>query len=341
MFMNSRISVLTAATSVALLGMGLVATTNTAFASNTAPDGTGSWTQSIYKNSYGQRAYSVYVPKSLPKNHPVPLMVMLHGCSQSADVFAKSTRMNTYADQHGFVVLYPEQDSSSNSSRCWNWYLPDNFVRGGGELGIIVGMVDEVRKSVSIDPTRIGVAGLSAGAALTSNLIACHSDLFSVGVIDAGLEYKAASSMTEAFMAMSQSPSHDIKATAQDAARCAGSKAKIVNLLVVHGMSDTTVSPKNAARIIEQFSLVNDLLDDGQANGSQTTSAIHSETGQVQNGGRTYRVSTFGGNGKEHIREVLVDGMTHAWSGGASGGSFTDPAGPSSTDMAVQLLLLK
>lgn len=306
-----------------------------------SPDGNGSWTQGTFKNSYGQRNYYVYVPQSafqiIHRGAPVPLMVMLHGCGQSAEVFAKSTRMNTIADQMGFVVLYPEQDKGSNSSNCWNWFLRDNAVRGGGELGIITGMVDEVRKAIPILPNHIGVAGLSSGAALTANLIACHSDLFSVGVIDAGLEYKAASDIREAYTAMTQTPKHDLSVTAAEGAQCTGAGARMAKLLVIQGAGDQVVNPKNAPRIIEQFSLMNDLLDDGQKNGSQSSTVIKTENGQVP-GGHAYQVTSYGGNGHEQIRQVIVDGMPHAWSGGTGGINFSDPQGPSASQMAAQLL---
>ncbi|MFL5812169.1 MAG: alpha/beta hydrolase family esterase [Bdellovibrionia bacterium] len=310
---------------------------STCFASDASPDGNGSWTQRTFQNSYGQRNYYVYVPQGLRKGTPVPLMVMLHGCGQSAAVFAQSTRMNTLADQMGFVVLYPEQDKASNSSNCWNWFLRDNAVRGGGELGIITGMVDEVRRMIPIHPRHIGVAGLSAGAALTSNLIACHSDLFSVGILDAGLEYKAASDIREAYVAMTQTPKHDLAATALEGASCTGAGARMAKLLVIQGAADPVVNPKNAPRIIEQFTQMNDLLDDGQKNGSQTSAVIKSEKGQVP-GGHAFEVFSYGGNGREQIREVIVDEMPHAWSGGTGGITFSDPAGPSASQMAAQLL---
>jgi poly(hydroxyalkanoate) depolymerase family esterase len=262
---------------------------------------------------------------------------MLHGCAQTSFIFAQSTRMNSLADQRGFVVLYPEQDVASNSSRCWNWFTPDNFVRGGGEIGMITGMVNEVRSKILIDSTKIGVVGFSAGGAMASNLIACYSDIFSMAVINSGLEYKAATSVNDAYLAMSQSPSHDLGPTALDAARCTGPGAKMSKLLVVQGTADVVVNPKNSGRIVNQFTLVNDLLDDGQANGSQNLNVISSEAGQII-GGHPFKVVTYGGNGHVQIRQVLVDGMPHAYSGGTLGIPFNDPTGPSTSKMAVDLL---
>jgi poly(hydroxyalkanoate) depolymerase family esterase len=326
----------------AYLVLGLVTSSSIAFAADTAPDGEGTWTRSTYKNSYGQRNYALYVPKKGPKglrpDQAAPLLVMLHGCGQDAAAFARATRMNTLADRRGFVVLYPEQDKASNSSQCWNWFSSDNFVRGGGELGIITGMIEKVRAEMPIDAGRIGVAGFSAGAALATDLAACHSDLFSLAVMSAGLEFKAASSLTEAYLAMVQTPSLDLKTTAPEAARCTGPGARMTKLLLIQGKSDSTVNPKNAGRIVEQFTIVNDLLDDRQANGTQTNVAYKTESSQVP-GGHTYQVLHYGEKGHERIREVEVDGMSHAWSGGASGLPFSDPSGPNASEMAAELLL--
>lgn len=305
-----------------------------------AHDGTGSWTQAVYKNSYGQRTYYVYLPKQAGRGQPLPLFVMLHGCAQGAADFAKATRMNTLADRRGFAVLYPEEDSASNTLRCWNWFAPENATRGGGELGIITGMVGEVAKSVRIDSSRIFVAGFSAGGGLATNLMACHSDLFAAGAIHSGLEYKAATSMADAWSAMSAGPSHDVQSTVADAARCVGATSRIRTLVVFQGKSDATVNPKNADRIVEQFSLVNDLVDDGRQNGSQNLNVIASERGQVP-GGDAYELFGYGGGTAEHIRKYVVDGMGHAWSGGAQGASFTDPKGPNASQIIIDLFLGK
>jgi hypothetical protein len=111
----------------------------------------------------------------------------------------------------------------------------------------------------------------------------------------------------------------------------------MAKLLVVQGTADVVVNPKNSGRIVNQFTLVNDLLDDGQANGSQNLNVISSEAGQII-GGHPFKVVTYGGNGHVQIRQVLVDGMPHAYSGGTLGIPFNDPTGPSTSKMAVDLL---
>jgi poly(hydroxyalkanoate) depolymerase family esterase len=299
------------------------------------PGGAGTWTHSTYKNNYGQRDYYLYVPKQGSTKAALPLLLMLHGCAQGAADIAHSTGLNLLADKYGFAVLYPEQNTASNSSRCWNWFVPDNFVRGGGEMGIIMGMINQVSRLVPLNTNKIIAGGFSAGAALVSNLLACHSDVFAGAVIHSGLEFQAATSSTEAWMSMSQGSKQDLKKTSALAARCTGAGAKIRPIFVIHGKSDFTVNPVNGERIVSQFTQVNDLLDDGQANGTQNLTVLKSENGKTPSG-RTYQMISYGGQGHIQIVKLLVDGMSHAWSGGASGGSYTDPQGPNASEMIVQ-----
>ena len=150
----------------------------------------GSWTQGSFSNRAGSRNYFLYVPKSAPSGNPTGLMVMLHGCFQDPESFSRETGMNYVAEKFGFAVLYPEQTNGDNLWQCWNWFLPENQVQGGGELGLVVGMVEKVAKKVAFDPKKVYVAGLSAGAAMASNLVACHAEVFAGAGIHSGLEYK-------------------------------------------------------------------------------------------------------------------------------------------------------
>ncbi|HET8843265.1 MAG TPA: PHB depolymerase family esterase, partial [Ktedonobacteraceae bacterium] len=127
------------------------------------------WQRYQYCDPQGKHSYFVYTPETYQISPPVPLVVMLHGCTQTAADFATGTSMNLLAEQHGFVVLYPQQTGASNLRRCWNWFLPENQQRGCGEPARIVGMIKDLRQRTTrwiIDPARIYVAGLSAGASM-------------------------------------------------------------------------------------------------------------------------------------------------------------------------------
>ncbi|MGH2543086.1 MAG: extracellular catalytic domain type 1 short-chain-length polyhydroxyalkanoate depolymerase, partial [Ardenticatenaceae bacterium] len=152
--------------------------------------------------SYNGRLYKVYLPTGYQPGTPAPLVVMLHGCTQDPDQFAAGTEMNSYAEQHTFIVVYPDQPASANSSKCWNWFEPAHQSRGGGEPATIVEIVNEVKSDYTIDENRVYVAGLSAGAAMSVILGATYPDEFAALGVSAGLEYKAATSLVGAFTAL-------------------------------------------------------------------------------------------------------------------------------------------
>ncbi|MDR3608518.1 MAG: PHB depolymerase family esterase [Oligoflexia bacterium] len=306
---------------------------------NASSNWPGQWTHDSFSGSTGSRDYYLYTPKNTHGQAALPLLVMLHGCSEDAQSFAAQTGMNDIAEQFGFVVVYPEQTSQYNMMRCWNWFQPDSQARDSGELAIVVGIIQKVESATPIDGNRIYAAGISAGGGLVSNLLACYSDVFSGGGVASGLDYEAATSQMDAFTVMSSGPSNqDIPTTAQDAIRCTGRPAHPVAVLSIHGSSDPFVSPVNQDKVVEQFTAINDLLDDGQANNSQNMNVISSNSGQVPNGGYAYTVSTYGGNGTTHIGKITVSGMGHAWSGAKESGQFADPKGPNYSLMLWQFL---
>ncbi|WP_216322410.1 extracellular catalytic domain type 1 short-chain-length polyhydroxyalkanoate depolymerase [Deinococcus aestuarii] len=268
------------------------------------------------------RNYTLYTPTA-GTGTPRPLVVMLHGCTQSPADFAAGTRMNDLADQKGFLVVYPEQPGSANQNKCWNWFEPAHQARGQGEPAAIKAIVDAIKGRTSVDGSRVYVAGLSAGAAMSVIMGATYPDVFSAIGVGAGLEYKAATSTAAAFTAMnSGGPNPDTQGTA--AYNAMGTTKRNVRAIVFHGTSDYTVSPVNGDQVAAQWVQTNDLTDDGQDNGSKNTSQVSTRSGTVS-GGRAYTVKTYAGGVVELWN---VTGMGHAWSGGSTAGSYTDPQGP-------------
>jgi poly(hydroxyalkanoate) depolymerase family esterase len=259
-------------------------------------------------------------------------MVMLHGCTESAPQFALETGMNWVAEKYGFAVLYPEQGFQDNIWRCWNWFKPENQVRGGGELGIVLGMMTEVARKVRLDSHHVYVAGISSGAAMASNLLACHSDIFAGAGIASGLEFQAATSEIEAHQVMATGSTHDIRQSAAQAVKCSGPNAKMSAVIAIYGTADPVVNTVNSSQVIEQFTAINDILDDHQVNQSQTNHVVASREDQVP-GGYRYRTDFYGGNGSIHIAKVAVDGMAHAWSGAVAPGQYADARGPNAAEM--------
>jgi len=272
-----------------------------------------------------QREYRLYVPASY-RGAPLPLVVMLHGCNQSPEAFAESTRMNGHAESGQFLVLYPAQKISANPTRCWNWFLPKNQARDSGEPAQIVAMIGQVAKQYAVDPKRIYVAGLSAGASMSAILAACYPDVFAAAAIHDGTMYKAATSLVEAgkVMATGQVPDPDSLGT--QAWACGGRRPLLMPVAVWHGQGDNVVNRDNGDAVVRQFSKLNDWADDGR----EDDSALQGPTtrnGQVD-GGYAYTVATYTHQGRPLMEYYQVAKMGHAWSGGKDDMLFSDGKGP-------------
>ena len=291
----------------------------------------GTWTQDSFSNSAGSRGYYLYVPKSAPSGKPTGLMVMLHGCFQDAVSFSRQTGMNVVAEKYGFAVIYPEQTYADNVWKCWNWFRPENQEHDSGELSIIVGMVKEVGKKVSFNTKKVYVAGLSAGAAMASNLVACHAEVFAGAGIHSGMEYAAATSEAEAHQVTRSGSTHDINESGKAAAACSGARVAPLAIVAIHGKADPFVNPVNSERVVAQFTKMNDMLDDGIDNDSQTTSAITSRDETVN--GYSVHSEFYGGRRKVQIQKVLVDRMSHAWSGAYEAAQYADKKGPDASEL--------
>ncbi len=295
----------------------------------------GTFTQYTYNGSAGSRPYYVYTPANYQVGTAVPLIVMLHGCTQTPTDFAAGTQMNALADQDQFIVVYPQQTSAYNSLSCWNWFQPADQARGSGEPAIIAGIVQTVEQTTSqwtIDTNRVYVAGMSAGAAMSVIMAATYPDIFAAMGSESGLEYKAATSQTAATTAQMQG-GPDPTQQGQAAYNAMGSAARVVPTIVFQGQSDYTVYPINGDQIVQQWMETDHLASNGTYNAS-FSSPTTTTNGQVPgSGGHSYTVQTWNDNNGTEIEEYWkVNGMGHAWSGGSSSGSYTDPNGPSATN---------
>ena len=297
-----------------------------------------SWAGTFSQESYSGRTYWLYVPAGYQAGTPVPLVMMLHGCTQTGDGFATSTGMNAIADQESFLVVYPQQTSSANSSRCWNWFETAHQSRGFGEPALLAGTVADLASSVSVDSDQVFVAGFSAGAAMSVILGATYPDVFAAIGVHSGLEYKAATSSNSAFTAMfSGGPPADPQGTA--AYNAMGSNARVVPVMVFHGTSDFTVTTVNGDLVLSQWAQTNDLASDGTDNDDIDDDEELLEGAQVP-GGRTYTRTVYEDSAGIGIMEkYLVDGMGHDWSGGVLGGTYTDPDGPDASQIFVDFFL--
>lgn len=293
----------------------------------------GTFTQYTYSGSAGSRPYYVYTPTNYQVGTAVPLLVMLHGCTQTPTDFANGTQMNALADQDQFIVVYPQQTSTYNSLSCWNWFQTADQVRGSGEPAIIAGIVQTVEQTSSqwtVDTNRVYVAGMSAGAAMAVIMGATYPDIFAAIGVHSGLEYQAATSQTAASTAQSQG-GPDPATQGQAAYNAMGSAARVVPTIDFQGQSDYTVYPVNGDQVIEQWMQTDHLASSGTYNASFSSPTTNT-SGQVS-GGYAYTTQTWNNSNGVEIEEYWkISSMGHAWSGGSSSGSYTDPKGPSATN---------
>jgi poly(hydroxyalkanoate) depolymerase family esterase len=247
----------------------------------------------------------------------VPLVVLLHGCTQTAASFAAVTEFNQLADRRGFVVVYPRQLERYNAQRCWQWFHPAHQHEGHGEPAMIAGIVDEVIARDSewlIDTSRVYIAGLSAGGAMALILAACYPDRFVAVGTHSALPYRAANSTSAALAAMAGS-----------SARTAAVPHPLPPMIVFHGSADTTVHVSNGRAIVEQW-LASHAEED--IRGRRLRGLWWS---RIRRGRRVVRWRWRDSRRRHALEYWLVDGLGHAWCGGAPGLPYSDPAGPSAT----------
>lgn len=299
------------------------------------------WQECTYSGVGGTRLYFVYTPDTYQVGTIAPLVIMLHGCQQTALDFAAGTRMNQLADRYNFIVAYPQQTESANADGCWNWFLAANQQREQGEPAIIAGIADAIRQNTaqwSIDARRIYVAGLSAGGALAVILGATYPDIFAAIGVHSGLEYGAASNQLASVQAMRQG-GPDPFGQGQAAYTAMGNAARVVPTIVFHGTNDNSIAPINGDQVVQQWMETDQLASNGayQPDFADPTSVT---TGRVAGG---YSYTTFLWNDSQHdmVQSYWkISGLGHAWSGGDPIAGFADPLGPDASAAMYAFFML-
>jgi poly(hydroxyalkanoate) depolymerase family esterase len=277
----------------------------------TADGQSGQFVSGFYTNQSGARPYKLYIPTSYA-GQSLPLVVMLHGCTQTPDDFANGTRMNTLAEERQCFVLYPEQTHAANRSRCWNWFKRGHQRREQGEPAILAGMTREVMNRYHIDPRKVCVAGLSAGGAMAAVMGTAYPEIYAAVGVHSGLACGSAHDLPSALAAMRGTPASDGRNTGS------ASTAQATPTIVFHGDRDKTVHPRNGERVVSQS-----VERSGVASADPTT-----ERGQAPGGHAYTRTIHRDSTGRAVLEHWLVHGGGHAWFGGSPRGSYMDPKGP-------------
>jgi poly(hydroxyalkanoate) depolymerase family esterase len=259
-----------------------------------------------FTNAAGSRPYKLYIPSGYD-GQPVPLIVMLHGCTQSPDDFALGTRMNLAAEARTCLVAYPAQTRSANMQKCWNWFNEADQRRDAGEPSLIAGITRQIMADFAVDPKRVHVAGLSAGGATAAIMGNAYPELYASIGVHSGLACGAARDMQSGFAAMQRGGAAPARANSRS-----------VPTIVFHGERDSTVNPANGQSVVAQA-----------ANGRLLTPQV--ETGKVPGGHAFTRTLHLDAAGSTMVEQWVVHGAGHAWFGGDPAGSYTDPAGPDAT----------
>ncbi len=251
----------------------------------------------------GELEYKLFVPAALPPLGERALVVMIHGCTQDADDFARGTRMNAAAARDGFVVLWPQQRAANHPQKCWNWYVPAHARRGAGEVSRMHALITRTIATEGIDPGKVYLAGVSAGGAMAVNYaVAWPRDVRAVAVHSAPGAL-VASDVVTALAVMKNGPAEDAETLARRALDAMGAEARAIPLLAIHGAADAVVSSRNLDALAAQW---------------RGWHALLGERAQVET--------------------RLIEGLGHAWSGGSADGSFTNPSTPNATQMVLDFL---
>lgn len=266
-----------------------------------------------YAGAAGTRTYKLFVPSGY-HGQPVPLVVMLHGCTQSPDDFAAGTRMNVAGEAQTFLVAYPAQPASANAQKCWNWFRPGDQRRDVGEPSLIAGITRAIARDYAVDTRRVYVAGLSAGGAAAAVMGDAYPDLYAAIGVHSGLACGAARDLPSALAAMKRG------------GLTTAGHGPSMPAIVFHGDRDGTVDPSNGDGVAAQA-----------AHGAALRDRI--ETGRSPGGHAYRRLVQTDAQGRTVIEQWTVYGAGHAWSGGSPAGSYTDPRGPDATGEMVRFFL--
>ena len=285
----------------------------------------------VFGDNPGNLRMLSYVPDALPAG--APLVVVLHGCTQTADEYDRGTGWSTLAERFGFALLLPEQRRANNANLCFDWFQAEDIIRGGGEVASIAGMVTAMIDTHRIDRRRVYVTGLSAGGAMTAALLATYPDVFAGGAVIAGLPFGSAHGMSEAFGAMGQGRVRSARELGDRVRAASPHQGPWPTVSIWQGTSDTTVNPVNADELRKQWADVH-----GVADAASTDRVVDGAAHRVWRNARDREVvETYTITGLGHATPIdpgTADEDAQCGTAGAS--RFIVPAGISSTYLIAE-----
>jgi len=277
------------------------------------------------ETSNGSRRYKLYIPSSYDGKTAMPLVVVLHGCTQDPDNTARGTRFNEAAEESKVLVAYPEQPAAANGLKCWNWFDPAHQKRDQGEPALIASITRQIVGDMKVDSHRVYIVGLSAGAAMALTVAYAYPEMFAATGLHSGIPYGVATSTPEAIRRMGVGAADPVDFAAA-VTKGMGSNHPIPTI-VFQGKSDKTVNAANADNIVSQLITGFD----------PALLTAHDEKSGTTPQGYHFNRRIFGK--PSLIEEWSVDELGHAWSGGSKDGTYTDERGPDATHEIMRFLL--
>ena len=295
-----------------------------------APNDPASFTSGTHTHAGLSRDYKLYAPPGAA-GRSLPLVVMLHGCTQDPDDFAAGTGMNDLAAEQSFFVVYPAQAQGANPQRCWTWFKSNHQRRGSGEPALLASLAQAVIAQHNIDSRRVYIAGLSAGGAMAAIVVAAYPEVFAAAGVHSGLPAGAAGNVAEALAVMASGAAGSSPVLGRGPARAGAAPASAsVPTIVFHGDQDRTVHPRNGDQVIAAAI--------SAAVGSAAASPALEQSASAR-GKRFTRAVHRAEDGSVRAEHWLLHGAGHAWSGGRASGSYTEPDGPDATREMLRFFL--
>lgn len=269
--------------------------------------------------------YSLYQPSTQSAGE-TPLVVMLHGCSQNANDFAAGTRMNLLGESKGFGVLYPQQNARMNSQRCWHWYKKP-VQHGKGEAALIAELIQQVVARRGFDPTRVYLAGISAGAGLAHIIALNYPDLIAAVGLHSAPRFGVAHDAISAFAVMQNGGGVVHGGSADIGDRSARGLAGLMPAILIQGLQDNVVRPVNVTQLETQFCQRNRLT------AAQRQATVHRPAGKSTRSAHAFDTSDYRVGRQTVLRVCRINNLPHAWSGGDPAYRFNERRGPDASRM--------
>ncbi len=304
--------------------------------STVAHAGNGKFIEQDFNSIMGLRHYKLYIPKTSNPKNKLPLIVMLHGCAQTANDVVTSSHIYEWADKEGFAVLLPDQSILYNGFKCWNWIIPLNNSRSG-EAQVVIDMIDDVSEKHPINGQKVFAAGMSAGASMAGILGNCYPERVKAIASHDGVQYFASMVLVDfATVVLNGAtvPAEQAGALGYACSVMFG-PPKMMPIVIFQGMASPLMNPMHAFQIEDEFKIFNDYIDNGWRDFSAIKEKQITTVPDTDRYGYT-KYTMINSKNVPYIERYMINKLGHAWSGGDGRFQYNDPKGPDATAIMIK-----